>query len=515
MNRAHADVSVSFVVPLRDGSGAEFVSLESMLAHPWEKLELVCIGEPSAFERLPAKLRRERRLLIREADSTEGHMARMLNQGASVASGDVLFFVCRPVILLPSFTCTWLARLFEDGGAELVYGDFLEARSSAAGNSARYTRTDSFDFSEASQIGPVRGIVKRCFSRHGGYDESLRYAYEYDFRLRLLETGKAVRVTEPLYRIAGSGPTAEASRTARQSWCYVPFDEPTHEWSYIGYNTAEEQEFKEACKRSLKRLSAYLKHRNEPVNCPHGNTGDPSISVVMPVWNRRQYVRAAVESVTAGAWRSMEIIVVDNGSSDGSVEILEQLREKGLIRLYHNPVNNTAAALNIGVRHSRGKYVSQLDSDDLYTPETLAVLHEWMEANPDAALGVSYYDHIGTNDETLSSPGIVRHDEYDRNNLMRTDGIGAARIWHRCVIESLGGFDERNLGNYAEDYDLQLKLSEQYRVLRIPQVLYRYRQNHKLASEDPGYVRRHEKKTFARRAALARRQAINQNRNCM
>ena len=93
-------------------------------------------------------------------------------------------------------------------------------------------------------------------------------------------------------------------------------------------------------------------------------------------------------------------------------------------------------------------------------------------------------------------------------NLLRTDGVGHARIWHRCALERLGGFDEDHLGNYAEDYDLQLKLSERYEVLRIPHVLYRYRMNHKKPGENIDYCERHAKKTRARREAVERRQRL-------
>jgi GT2 family glycosyltransferase len=103
----------------------------------------------------------------------------------------------------------------------------------------------------------------------------------------------------------------------------------------------------------------------------------------------------------------------------------------------------------------------------------------------------------------------VKHEEYDRNNILRTDGVGAARIWRRTVLEEMNGFDEINLGSYAEDYDIVLRVTEKYDILRIPYVLYHYRINHKEIGEEADYILRHEKKTFARRSAIKRRQMIN------
>jgi glycosyltransferase involved in cell wall biosynthesis len=231
--------------------------------------------------------------------------------------------------------------------------------------------------------------------------------------------------------------------------------------------------------------------------------------VIIPLYNRAEYIGRAIESVLNGAWKDFEIIIVDNGSSDGSVGAVEKYLNEGNIMLLKIEVNNTAGALNLGIRHARGKYICQLDSDDLYTPETLGALYSYMESNPGSALGVSYYDCIGPDDQALAEYGVVRHPEYDRNNLIRTDGLGAARIWHRCVLEELGGFDEENLGSYGEDYDLALKISEKYDILRIPYVLYRYRMNHKRAEEKTDYLMRHAKKTFARRSAIMRRRLIN------
>jgi len=135
-----------------------------------------------------------------------------------------------------------------------------------------------------------------------------------------------------------------------------------------------------------------------------------------------------------------------------------------------------------------------------------------MQSHPGFALGVSYYDWIGPDDGVLEEYGIVKHEEYDRNNILRTEGVGAARIWRRSVLDEMGGFDETGLGSYAEDYDLVLRVSEKYDILRIPYVLYHYRINHKEDGEEADYVLRHEKKTRARKSAILRRRLINAGR---
>ena len=88
---------------------------------------------------------------------------------------------------------------------------------------------------------------------------------------------------------------------------------------------------------------------------------------------------------------------------------------------------------------------------------------------------ISYYDFIDDAGRAVEHLGVVRHLEYDRNVILRTNGAGAVRVWHRCVLERLGGFREEWFPDYAEDYDMILRLSERYAVGRVPEVLYRWR----------------------------------------
>lgn len=503
--------SASFVVLLWHMSKAEAACLESIATQRWDTVELVCIGGKGQFERLPRRSRRVLTTLQCEADIVSASIPEALNRGITMAGGEAIFLITEPVLLPPDFTATWMKRLFDQTDTGFVYGDFVETGPDRK-ETVRTTRTDSFDYSEMSQIGPARALKRAAAIAVGLYDETLEHAYEYDFRLRMLEQYTASHVSSPLYRnTAGCQRLSKHWRRIRHVSCYVPVGSRSHLYSYLGYAEPEEAEFRDACAKSLKRRNAYLDDTVVPLNCPHGSYILPCITVVIPVWNRGKYIERALESVLTNKRVLYEVIVIDNGSSDRGRVILQKYRDKGLIRLFDNPVNNTAASLNIGLQLARGKYICQLDSDDVYTPDTLKLLFSYMEANPNAALGVSYYDCIGPDDEALQEFGVVKHLEYDRNNLMRTDGIGAARIWHRCVLEELGGFDEKNLGSYGEDYDLQLKVSEHYDVLRIPHVLYRYRKNHKSEPEHMDYPERHKRKTYARREAIRRRQTMNRS----
>ena len=281
-------------------------------------------------------------------------------------------------------------------------------------------------------------------------------------------------------------------------------------FSYLFYGKEEEAEIERACTDMLKRRGAFLEHDNREVTYGPDESFEVLANVVIPVHNRERYIRQAIDSVLGGTLREIEVIVVDNGSTDGTRDIVREIaRRDGRVRLIENDKNIIALSLNLGWRAARGKYIAQLDSDDEYLPGTLEAMTDHLETHPKAGLAVSYYDLMDENGQVLDEFGVIKHLEYDRNNIMRCDGAGAVRVWHRKVIAEFGGFDEKELGHYGEDYDLVLKATERYDLDRVHQVCYRYRRH-----PDNTDARRDERmklwnKTLARQHALKRRRELN------
>ncbi|SEH31241.1 glycosyltransferase family 2 protein [Selenomonas sp. KH1T6] len=107
----------------------------------------------------------------------------------------------------------------------------------------------------------------------------------------------------------------------------------------------------------------------------------PEISVIVPLYNARKYLQEAIDSVLAQTFQDFEIIVVDDCSTDGSWELVNRLYgENDNVCLYRHENNKTAGgARNTGLEHAKGKYIAFLDSDDLYMPETLEIMHKVAE----------------------------------------------------------------------------------------------------------------------------------------
>jgi len=267
-------------------------------------------------------------------------------------------------------------------------------------------------------------------------------------------------------------------------------------------------EFETAFKNYLRWRGAFLDYLPETVK-PAALDG-PVVSVLIPFYNRERFIGKAVDSVLAGSFQDFEILCIDNTSTDDGAEVVrDRARRDPRVRLIRSDRNVIAHALNLGLKEARGRYIAQLDSDDEYTPETLAVAVGYLEAEPHCALAISYYELMEEDGSPIEDFGVIKHLEFDPNNHLRVDGAGAVRVWHRSVIEELGGFDEEHYGDFAEDYDLVAKVAERWEVGRIHQVLYRYRRHPGNTDVLRSPEMKIANKTRIRHQAIARRRMLN------
>ncbi len=427
--------------------------------------------------------------------------ARAINRAVAATTGEIVLLVGPFVRLYPTVVDLYVAALDRNPDAVVAYGDYDVVRPGAERvGCPSFAERD--DLSEFSTLAYVQAIRRKAWERLGGLDETYQTAFAYDLRMRLAEIGDFVRVAESAYEIwlePGETPHAFRGYFTSES-CERPG------FAYLHFEAALEAEIDRAFRGTLVRRGAAIHGPSSVVACPDAGV-DPVVSVVIPTYNRARYLGRAIESVLDGDYESFEVLVVDNGSTDGSRELVESFGDRDpRVRYLCNPKGNKiAAALNLGVAEARGKYVSQLDSDDEYVPATLTRQVAHLDANPTWAVAVSYYDVIDADGAQRPEFGIVRHDEYDRDNLLRTGGAGAVRTWHRCVLRELDGFNEVDFANYAEDYDMTLRVAERYEVGRVHQVLYRHRIHGENTVDNLGYVFRAGRKAAARRLALARR----------
>lgn len=204
---------------------------------------------------------------------------------------------------------------------------------------------------------------------------------------------------------------------------------------------------------------------------------DPIVSVVMPVYNCERYLPAAVESVLRQSTGAFELVIVDDGSTDGSRVLLQAYEQRDQrIRIHLHEHLGVAAARNEGVRLARGEFLAVMDADDISEQDRLAHQLEFLAAHPECtALGgqVLYIDQDG--DPLFRSSQPQEHDAIDAYHM---SGKGSA-LPHSTVMFRLEAV--RRVGGYreqfapAEDFDLLLRLSETGRLANLDRVVARYR----------------------------------------
>jgi len=201
----------------------------------------------------------------------------------------------------------------------------------------------------------------------------------------------------------------------------------------------------------------------------------PLVSVIIPNYNYASYVGKAIDSVLGQTYSNTEIIVVDDGSSDGSLDVLRQFGDR--IKVIEQKNQGVSMARNNGVAASTGEYVAFLDADDIWLPEKLEKQMRIFDSDTEVGLVHCPMIYIDKDDHELSQSeegmeGWVATEflRFDRGVVL---GAGSTAVTPKTVFEEVGGFDRRQ--TTAADWDFSYRVASKYKVGLVadPHVLYR------------------------------------------
>jgi len=209
-----------------------------------------------------------------------------------------------------------------------------------------------------------------------------------------------------------------------------------------------------------------------------------SVSAIIVVYNCERYVRFAVDSVLAQTRPANEVIVVDDGSTDGTRKILESYRDK--IKYVYQKNAGEPAARNTGMRHSSSGYVAFLDADDLWLPEKLQLQMELAEAHPEYGLiysDMTTFDENGVIDKSVrASRGRVYVNGWIFPKLFReTLFQTSAAVLRKDAAQGLGGFNETFF--VGCDYEMWLRMSRHFEFGYVDKPLVMYRQHAQMSTQ--------------------------------
>jgi GT2 family glycosyltransferase len=205
-----------------------------------------------------------------------------------------------------------------------------------------------------------------------------------------------------------------------------------------------------------------------------GTGGTGRFSVILPTWNRRETLPAAINSVVGQSYPDWELIVCDDGSADGTEALVRdhyaEAINAGRIRYLHLPHGGVAAARNAGLRVAQGKWIAYLDSDNTWHPHYLLMMAAAYIRHPERR---SAYACLRVHDE-VQQRRFVRYNPFDGGKLLAHNYIDLNVFTHeRGVYEQLGAFDE-SLRRLV-DWDLILRYTRLYEPVLVPHVLCDYR----------------------------------------
>ena len=205
---------------------------------------------------------------------------------------------------------------------------------------------------------------------------------------------------------------------------------------------------------------------------------DPRVTVAMSVYNNAPFLAEAIDSILAQSFGDFEFLIVNDGSRDGSAEIIDAFAARDpRVRAIHQPNAGLVASLNRMLDEARGPLIARMDGDDVSMPERFARQIAFLDANPD-------YGVLGTATNDLDERGRLRrntdfhpldHDAF----IAALDGkpllCHPSAMMRRDVVRDAGGY--RRAFVHCEDYDLWLRLSRRTKLCSLPDRLLHYRRS--------------------------------------
>ncbi|QKT04324.1 glycosyltransferase family 2 protein [Ectothiorhodospiraceae bacterium 2226] len=207
------------------------------------------------------------------------------------------------------------------------------------------------------------------------------------------------------------------------------------------------------------------------------------VSVVMPAYNAERFIRQAIDSVIGQDYQNLELLVVDDGSTDGTARVVaDYVRRDPRVRLLRQANAGVAAARNAGIAHARGEYIAPLDADDLWFPDMLALQVRRLSAESER-VGAAYAWSVHVDEAGRPTGGYnAGGEEGDVYAALMVEffiGNASATVFRRACFERCGGYDPTLRARRAEgceDYDLHLRVARHFHFVRLPRLVVGYRQ---------------------------------------
>ncbi|HMO26053.1 MAG TPA: glycosyltransferase family 2 protein [Tepidisphaeraceae bacterium] len=309
----------------------------------------------------------------------------------------------------------------------------------------------------------------RAVERAGALTESRKRAFAGLFFAAARQTADKISRTESRNVWKRARDLSLVSGSAyRQGWRYFAF------WKFPSLQQRQLRKIEKSWPPEMlpRKSATFLKAPLDPDRAP-------AISVLMCVYNGQEYLASAIESILRQTFRDFEFVIVDDGSTDRSKQIVERYAAEDLrIKLISRANTGLARALNDGLSACRGEFIARMDADDIALPVRFATQIAHLRAHSDCVIVGANVQLIDPNDLPI---GLLEHRQsHEQIDAELLRGSGGAlchpvTMMRRAAVEQVGRYREHY--NNSEDLDLFLRLAEVGRCANLPDVLLNYRRH--------------------------------------
>lgn len=201
------------------------------------------------------------------------------------------------------------------------------------------------------------------------------------------------------------------------------------------------------------------------------------VSIIVSCYNAERYLQAAIESIFAQDYEHVEVIIVDDGSTDNSLDLLKALQKTYRFQLYQQTNQGVSAALNHGLKYARGVYVATPDLDDIMLPSSVRIRARYLDEHPTVGcVGalVTYMDGDG-NDIKSESHSTIRYLDFD--TILRKALVAGAPVslYRMQALKDANGYDPQIR---VQDFQMTLRIAALgYEIHMLPEIVTRYRRH--------------------------------------
>ncbi|MBM3836640.1 MAG: glycosyltransferase [Verrucomicrobia bacterium] len=453
---------VSVVIPCYNYERYLPEAVDSVIKQTYQDFEIIIVNDGSTddsaqvAESLRARYSTHRIKLINQPNSGQPAISR--NRGIAEAQGEFILPLDADDRIAPTLLAECVQILESNPDVAIAYTDaiFFNRERSWIQPTAEY---DFKVLIHANHLCYCSLFRRQAWETVGGYKTNVKGYEDWDFWIGCGEKGfVGKRIAKPLfhYREKADGLFQDALKRDTILRINIIANHPD----------LYPKDIVEIARRFL---------RGE--GNPKAQSQGPAISVIVPTYNRPEMLAETLQSILSQTFQDFEILVVNDAGQDVSKQI-EGLNASRKIRYFQHFQNRgLAAARNTGVNQARGKYITYLDDDDLFLPDHLQTLHEFLQKS---GAKVAYTDAWRAHQmKKGGSYEIVRRDvpysrDFDRDEILVGNFVPVLCFMHeKACWETAGGFDESLTSH--EDWDLWIRMSRHFQFFHIPKVTCEFR----------------------------------------